>query len=211
VKPTIDYTLYIVTDRSLMSSKTLENAVTDAIAGGATVIQLREKDVSSREFYELALRIHHITEKAGVPLIINDRIDIALAVNAEGVHIGQSDLPCGIVRKIIGPDRILGVSASNLNDAKAAWAEGADYLGVGAMFATDTKSDANITSLGELAAIRKAVDLPIVAIGGINASTIPHFAGSGIDGIAVVSAVIAAPDVSQAACEIKTLFRRTCL
>jgi thiamine-phosphate pyrophosphorylase len=211
VKPTIDYTLYLVTDRSLMSSKTLEDSVTDAIAGGATVIQLREKAASSREFFELALRIHNITVKTGVPLIINDRIDIALAINAEGVHIGQSDLPCGIVRKIIGHDKILGVSASNLNDAKAAWAEGADYLGVGAMFATDTKSDANITSLGELAAIRKAVDLPIVVIGGINASTIPHFAGSGIDGIAVVSAVIAAPDVSQAACEIKALFRRTCL
>jgi thiamine-phosphate pyrophosphorylase len=210
MKHNVDYTLYLVTDRDLMSSKTIEESVTDAIAGGATIVQLREKDTSSREFYELAMRVHKITKNANVPLIINDRVDIALAIDAEGVHIGQSDLPCNIVRKIIGADKIIGVSASNLEEALAAQSDGADYLGVGAMYATGTKTDANLTTLDELRAIRRSVDLPIVVIGGINKRTIPGFAGIGIDGIAVVSAIVSQPDVTKAAGEIKALLEDTC-
>jgi thiamine-phosphate pyrophosphorylase len=142
--------------------------------------------------------------------MINDRVDIALAVGAEGVHVGQSDLPCRVVRKMIGPDKILGVSASNLEEAVTAQADGADYLGVGAMYATGTKTDANLTTLEQLRAIRTAVRVPIVVIGGINKKTLPNFAGIGIDGAAVVSAIVSAPDVTKAAREIRVLFENTC-
>jgi thiamine-phosphate pyrophosphorylase len=206
----IDYTLYLVTDRELMSSATIEESVFESVKGGSTVVQLREKNTSSREFYQLAERVHEITKAANVPLIINDRIDIALAVGAEGVHIGQSDLPCEIVRKIVGEDMIIGVSASNLTEAKTAVNAGADYLGVGAMYATGTKTDANLTSLQELKLIRENVKIPIVVIGGINKSTIPNFKGMGIDGIAVVSAIVAQKDVATAAAEIKKLFEESC-
>jgi thiamine-phosphate pyrophosphorylase len=143
-------------------------------------------------------------------LIINDRIDVALAVNAEGVHIGQSDLPCETVREIVGEDVIIGVSVSNLNQAKTAVNAGADYLGIGAMYATGTKTDANLTSLEELKLIRENVDIPIVVIGGINKATIPNFKGTGIDGIAVVSAIVAQKDVEKSASEIKELFEKSC-
>jgi thiamine-phosphate pyrophosphorylase len=206
----IDYSLYLVTDRELMSSKTIEESVSEAINGGCTIVQLREKSTSSRDFFETAKRVHEITKKSGVPLIINDRVDIALAINAEGVHIGQSDLPYEIVRKIVGEIMIIGVSASNLYEAKAAVNSGADYLGVGAMFATGTKTDAKIISLDELRAIRAAVSLPIVVIGGINQATVPLFKGIGINGIAVVSAIVSENDVAAAAKEIKSLFEKYC-
>jgi thiamine-phosphate pyrophosphorylase len=204
LKTKIDYSLYLVTDRELMSSKTIEESVSKAISGGCTIVQLREKNTSSRKFFETAKSVHEITKKAGIPLIINNNVDIALAVNAEGVHLGQSDLPCEIVRKIVGEKMIIGVSASNLSEAEAAVNAGADYLGVGAMFATGTKTDAKITSLDELRAIRAAVSLPIVVIGGINKATVPLFKGIGIDGIAVVSAIVSANDVVTAAREMKS-------
>jgi thiamine-phosphate pyrophosphorylase len=210
MKTKIDYSIYLVTDRDLMSSKTIEESVSESIKGGCTVVQLREKNTSSREFFELAKRVHEITKTANIPLIINDRIDVALAVNAEGVHIGQSDLPCEIVRKIVGEDMIIGVSASNLTEAKIAVKAGADYLGVGAMYATGTKTDANLTSLDELKLIRENIKTPIVVIGGINKFTIPNFKGTGIDGIAVVSAIVAQKDVEKSASEIKELFYQTC-
>jgi thiamine-phosphate pyrophosphorylase len=206
----VDYSLYLVTDRELMRSKTIEESVSEAINGGCTAVQLREKNTSSRNFFETAKRVHEITKKAGVPLIINDRVDIALAVNAEGVHIGQSDLPCEIVRKIVGEEMIIGVSASNLSEAEAAVNTGANYIGVGAMFATGTKTDAKITSLDELRAIRSAVNLPIVVIGGINKATVPLFKGIGIDGIAVVSAIVSDNNVAAAAKEMKSLFEEYC-
>jgi thiamine-phosphate pyrophosphorylase len=206
----VDYSLYLVTDRELMSSKTIDESVSEAISCGCTAIQLREKSTYSRDFFETAKRVHEITKKAGVPLIINDRVDIALAVNAEGVHIGQSDLPCEIVRKIVGEIMIIGVSANNLSEAEAAVNAGADYLGVGAMFATGTKTDAKITSLDELRAIRAAVNLPIVVIGGINKDTVPLFKGIGIDGIAVVSAIVSDNNVAAAAKEMKSLFEEYC-
>lgn len=206
MKPEIDYSLYLVTDRDLMSTPTLEQAVEQAIEGGATLIQLREKKASSLEFHEMAVRVKAITDRHNVPLIINDRVDIALAVDASGVHVGQSDLPVTIVRRIIGEDKIVGVSASSLEEAVTAERDGADYLGVGAMFATDTKTDAEIVTIEELRRIRTAVSLPIVVIGGINQNTIPYFEDIGIDGIAVVSALISAKNIAGAARKLKELF-----
>jgi thiamine-phosphate pyrophosphorylase len=207
MKSNIDYTLYLVTDRELMAANTIEECVKQAVSGGCTVVQLREKTASSREFYETAVRVRKITADCGVPLIINDRTDIALAVNADGVHIGQDDLPYDAVRRIMGKDAIIGVSVSNVAEASAAAALGADYLGVGAMFATGTKTDAHITSMDELRRIRAEIKIPIVVIGGINKDTVPLFAGTGINGIAVVSAVVSQKDPCGAARKLKTLFK----
>ncbi|HBD85882.1 MAG TPA: thiamine phosphate synthase [Clostridiales bacterium] len=206
MKPEIDYTLYLVTDRELMSSASIEESVEQAVLGGCTLVQLREKTASSRNFYEIAMKVREVTTRLRVPLIINDRVDTALAVDADGVHVGQDDLPAEVVRRIIGPDRIVGVSASNLTEAVAAVDAGADYLGIGAMYVTGTKTDADITSMEELLRIRATVSLPIVVIGGINKETVPHFHGSGIDGLAVVSAIVAQADVAGAARELKELF-----
>ena len=206
-KQEIDYTLYLCTDRDLMSTETIEEAVEQAVKGGCTVIQLREKDCSSLEFYQTALRVKKITDQYQVPLIINDRVDIALAVNADGVHVGQDDLPAASVRKILGEDKIIGVSAGNVDEAVKAWKDGADYLGVGAMHTTSTKTDADVTTVEELKNIREAVDIPIVAIGGVNKNTLPELEGTGIDGIAVVSAVIAAKDIENAARDLSEAFR----
>lgn len=208
-KKQVDYFLYLCTDRDLMSTPTLEEAVEQAIKGGATVIQLREKDCSSKEFYETACSIKKITEKYKVPLIINDRVDIALAVDAEGVHVGQSDLPASTVRKIIGEDKIVGVSAHNVEQAVKAYEDGADYIGVGAMYATDTKKDAKVITKEELKRIKEHVSIPVVAIGGINERTIPDFKGTGIDGIAVVSAILAKPDIKAAASSLTELLKET--
>jgi len=191
-----------------MSTSTLEEAVEQAIKGGATVIQLREKDCSSKEFYETACSIKKITEKYKVPLIINDRADIALAVDAEGVHVGQSDLPPLAVRNIIGKDKIVGVSAHNVEQAVKAYEEGADYIGVGAMYATNTKKNAEVTGIEGLRKIRANVSIPIVAIGGINEKKVLDFKGTGIDGIAVVSAVIAKPDIKEAASVLAELVKK---
>ncbi|WP_406241950.1 thiamine phosphate synthase [Tissierella carlieri] len=208
MKSNIDYTLYLITDRELMSTEKLETAVEQAILGGCTVIQLREKNCSSLEFLEIATKIKEITDRYQTPLIINDRIDIALAVDAAGVHIGQSDLPVTIARKLIGDNKILGVSASTFEEAIKAQSEDADYLGVGAMFTTGTKTDAKITSIDELARIREHIELPIVVIGGINKTTIPKFEGIDIHGLAVVSAIISQPDIKEAAKELKSMFKK---
>ena len=207
MKPRIDYTLYLVTDSELMSTATVEESVELAIQGGVTMVQLREKTASSRFFYETALRVRHITKKYKVPLIINDRVDIALAVDADGVHVGQSDLPADIVRHIIGSDKVLGVSASSLAEAIKARDMGADYLGIGAMYPTETKYDAVIVSIDELQCIRREITLPIVVIGGINEMTIPNFIGTGVDGLAVVSAVLSQTDITAAAGELLHLFK----
>ncbi|MCX7614744.1 MAG: thiamine phosphate synthase [Clostridiales bacterium] len=208
MKQTIDYSIYLVTDRDLMSTNTLEDAVEQAIAGGATIIQLREKTASSLEFFQTAVRIKRITDHYRIPLIINDRVDIALAADTAGVHVGQSDLPASIVRRMIGKDKILGVSVSSLEKAQIAVNDGADYLGVGAMFPTGTKTDTTLVAIEELKRIRSAVKLPIVVIGGINEGTLPQFAGTGIDGIAIVSAIISKKDIAQAAKELKCMWDR---
>lgn len=206
-KQEIDYTLYLCTDRDLMSTDTIEEAVEQAVKGGCTVVQLREKDCSSLEFYETALRVKKITDEYKIPLIINDRVDIALAVNADGVHVGQDDLPAASVRRILGGDKVIGVSAGSVREAVKAREDGADYLGVGAMHATCTKTDADVTTVEELKKIREMVDLPIVAIGGMNKQTLPELKGTGVDGIAVVSAVIAADDIERAASELSEAVR----
>ena len=204
----IDYTLYLCTDRGLMSTPTLEEAVEAALKGGVTLVQLREKDCSSREFYDTAVRIKTITDRYQVPLIINDRLDIALAVDAAGLHIGQSDLPADVARRVLGPDRILGVSTATLAEAVKAQADGADYLGVGAMFPTGTKQNTRSVTMEQLAEIRRSVEIPIVVIGGVNEKNCTQFNGTGVDGLAIVSAIIAKPDIEAAAREIKGLFRK---
>lgn len=204
----IDYTLYLVTDRSLMSAKTLQKAVEQAIFGGCTMVQLREKNIEALDFFTLAKDIKLITDSYHIPLIINDRIDIALSVNAAGVHIGQNDIPASVARKIIGKNMLLGVSASSAKEAPQAQNDGADYLGIGAMFPTGTKTDAKAVSMEELQRIRKAVSIPIVAIGGINKENAALFREMGIDGLAVVSAILAQPDIKAAAEELKFLFRK---
>lgn len=201
-----DYSLYLVTDRMLMSTKTLGEAVEQAVIGGCTMMQLREKEISSLDFYVLASEMKKITDRYGIPLIINDRIDIAMAVGAAGVHIGQKDIPAEIARKVIGKDMLLGVSASDLVEAVDAAKAGADYLGVGAMFPTGTKPDAGFVSMEELGRIRRAVDIPIVVIGGISKENAMFFQPMGIDGLAVVSAVIAQPDIRKSAADLKSLF-----
>lgn len=202
----MDYTLYLCTDRGLMTTDTIEESVELAVKGGVTMVQLREKDCSSAEFYQTALRVKNITDQYQVPLIINDRVDIAMAVDAAGVHVGQSDLPAAVVRGIIGPDKIIGVSTATVEEAVKAQEDGADYIGVGAMFVTSTKSNTRSVSMERLAEIRNAVTIPIVAIGGINEKNAAQFCGTGIDGLAVVSAIVAKADIEQAARELKAIF-----
>ena len=201
-----DYSLYLVTDRMRMSTKTLGEAVEQAVIGGCTMVQLREKEILSLDFYVLASEMKKITDRYGIPLIINDRIDIAMAVGAAGIHIGQKDIPADIARKVIGKDMLLGVSAVSAAEAVNAAKAGADYLGVGAMFPTGTKTDASHVSMEELGGIRKTVDIPIVVIGGISKENAMLFQPMGIDGLAVVSAVIAQPDIKKSAADLKSLF-----
>ncbi|MGN0577488.1 MAG: thiamine phosphate synthase [Ruminiclostridium sp.] len=198
-----DYSLYLCTDSALMSCKTVEESVEKAIIGGCTVVQLREKNCSSRELFELALRVKKVTDSYKIPLIINDRLDICLAADADGVHLGQQDLPCAEARKILGKDKIIGVSAALPEEAAAAEAAGADYLGVGAVFATSTKTNTRPVTAETIRAIRAAVSIPFVVIGGVNQSNISSLYGLGINGAAVISAVIAQPDITEAARQMK--------
>ena len=196
----VDYTLYLVTDRDLKyEGVSLIDAVEQAILGGVTLVQLREKKVSTLEYYNIACEVKKVTDKYNIPLIIDDRVDVALAVNASGVHIGQTDLPVKRAREILGSDKILGVSARNLQEALDAERDGADYLGVGAMFTTSTKADPVYVDIEELKNITKQVQIPAVAIGGVNENTIDRLKGTDIDGIAVVSAIISRQDIEGAA------------
>ena len=189
-----------------MSTETLEEAVEQALLGGCRLIQLREKTAGTRDFFELAYRIKKLTNRYQAKLIINDRVDIALAIDADGVHVGQNDLPGSLVRKLIGPDKLLGISASTIHEAVEAAAQGADYLGIGAMYVTETKADAKTVSMNELIAIRAALDLPLIVIGGINKARIADFKNTGINGIAVVSSVISKKNIKEATIELKQLF-----
>ena len=198
MKNNIDYTLYLVTDNHVSDFEKFCYKIEKAICNGVTTVQLREKNLETNLFYKKALKVKELTDKYNVPLIINDRIDIMLAIDAAGVHLGQSDMPADIARKIIGQNKILGISASNLTEAKKAYEDGADYLGVGAMFATQTKPDADVTSMNELKKIRENVDIPIVVIGGINCKTISLFSKIKVDGFAVVSAIMSEKDSGKA-------------
>lgn len=186
----IDYKLYLVTDRTNKTDEEFLNIIEEAIKGGVTVVQIREKDADTLEFYNISNKVKEICSKYNVPLIINDRIDIALAIDADGVHIGQSDMPIKIARKLIGNDKILGISAHNLEEATDAEENGADYLGVGAIFSTSTKKDANDVSIDTLKEITSNVDIPTVAIGGINLDNIEKLKDTHISGISVVSAIM---------------------
>lgn len=185
----VDYSLYLCTDRNLLNGKNFEETVELAIKGGVTIIQLREKNCSSREFLEIATSVKNITSKYKIPLIINDRIDIALAVDADGVHVGQDDLPCETAREILGEEKIIGVSVSTVAEAIKAEKDGANYLGVGAIFQTSTKTDAEIVTLDTLKKIRDSVKIPVVAIGGINKNNLSQIKNL-VDGVAVISAII---------------------
>ena len=195
----VDYTLYLCTDRELMSCGSIEQLVEQAIAGGVSIVQLREKNCSSREFLETAMSVKKITDRFGVPLIINDRLDICLASDASGVHLGQSDIPCTVARKILGRDKLIGVSCATAEEAAKAQTDGADYLGVGAVFPTATKHNTRPVTAERIREIRAAVTLPFVVIGGVNEQNISSLYGLGINGAAVVSAIAAKPDITAAA------------
>lgn len=190
----INYELYLVTDTNICPREKLVSVTESAIKGGVTLVQLREKDISTREFFAEASELKKLCMYYNVPLLINDRIDIALAVDADGIHIGQSDMPLKVSRKILGPNKIIGLSAGNVNQAVEAVSDGADYLGVGAVFPTSTKRDASNVGIEMLKQVRKSVDIPIVGIGGINPDNISQLYGSGIEGVAVVSCIMGSDD-----------------
>lgn len=200
-----DLRLYAITDRrALPAGVTLAQAVEAALDGGVTCLQLREKRASAGEILDLARTLLPLCRARKVPLLINDRVDIALAAGADGVHLGQDDLPLPEARALLGPDRILGATAHTVEEALRAQAEGADYLGVGAMFPTGTKTDTVPTSADTLKAICAAVSIPVVAIGGVNAENLPTLAGTGIAGAAVVSAIFSQSDLTAAARTLRT-------
>lgn len=201
----IDYSLYLVADSSFISLETLERKIAEAVMGGVSVVQLRAKDISAKEFYNMAVEAKKITRYYGIPLIINDRADIGMAVDAEGIHIGQEDIPAKQVRELIGRGKIMGVSVSNREEAVKAQADGADYLGAGAVFITGTKPDAKLVSIEGLKEIRKSVKIPVVAIGGINKENAEQVLSAGVEGIAVISAVLAAKDIRESALELKKI------
>jgi thiamine-phosphate pyrophosphorylase len=207
IRQNTDFTLYLVTDRRWLGVRTLWDSVGEAILGGVTLVQLREKEMSSSEYLELARRVKGITDRHGVPLIINDRIDIALAADADGVHLGPEDLPVPIARKLLGDGKIIGASAASVDEALLFQAQGADYLGVGAVFPTATKQGTEKVGLDDLREIKSAVRIPVVAIGGINAGNAGPVMETGVDGVAVVSAIMDQTDIREAARRLLSLLK----
>lgn len=197
--------LYAVTDRMWLGEGSLSAQVEEAIQAGTTFVQLREKELSPEAFLSLGKEIKAVTNRYNIPFVINDNVEIALACQADGVHVGQDDMSACDVRKKIGLDKILGVSVQTVEQAVAAQQNGADYLGVGAVFSTSTKPDADTVSLDTLRAICKAVSIPVVAIGGINKGNMLKLSGTGIDGIAVVSAIFAQKNIAGATKELREL------
>ena len=198
-----DTSLYLVTDRSGMGDCEFESKIRSAVEGGCTMVQLREKNINSYLMYQRALSIKKITDEYHIPLIINDRLDIMLAIGADGVHLGQQDIPVKIARKLIGKDKIIGVSAHCIEEAEKAERDGADYLGVGAIFPTTTKKDIIITPVNVLREIKETVSVPVVAIGGINQNNINTLKGSHVDGVAVISAIMKSKDPKSSAVALK--------
>lgn len=195
--------LYAVTDRHWLGNQTLFDQVKEALDGGATCIQLREKQLDEEDFLKEAIEIQKLCKEYHVPFIVNDNVDIAKTMHADGIHVGQSDMEALDVRKELGKDVILGVSAQTVEQAKKAEAHGADYLGVGAVFPTGSKDDAEDVSYETLKAICEAVSIPVIAIGGITQDNVKELAGSGIVGIAVISAIFAQKDITQATKDLK--------
>lgn len=190
-----DYSIYLVTDDGCLQGRALLDCVREALEGGVTLVQYRAKTASSADMYAEALQLKALCDSFNVPLIINDRLDIAMAVGAAGVHLGQDDLPCAAARKLLGEDYIIGVSAHNPAEAKAALQSGADYLGCGAVFGTATKADVKKLGTDGLAAICKAKGLPVVGIGGVTADNYREVRAAGADGAAIVSGILAQPDI----------------
>lgn len=190
-----DYSIYLVTDDGCLQGRSLLDCVREALEGGVTLVQYRAKTASSAEMYAEALQLKALCDSFNVPLIINDRLDIAMAVGAAGVHLGQDDLPCAAARRILGEEYLIGVSAHNPAEAKAALQSGADYLGCGAVFGTATKADVKKLGTDGLAAICKAKGLPVVGIGGVTADNYREVRAAGADGAAIVSGILAQPDI----------------
>ncbi|MBQ8790351.1 MAG: thiamine phosphate synthase [Ruminiclostridium sp.] len=202
----LDTTMYFITDSTNYAEEEFLNRIEEACKGGVTLIQLREKDKTTREYLSLAQKVHEITRRYGIPLIIDDRVDVALAVDAEGVHVGQSDMPVSIARSLMGKDKIVGATAKTVPQALEAYNQGADYLGVGAIYPTTTKVKTVLTSVDTLKEIVKAVPIKVNAIGGLNKDNIGILKGSSIDGICAVSAIMKADDPCKAAKELREAF-----
>ena len=201
----IDLSLYLVTDKSDDVEKFLKT-IEEAIKGGVRVVQIREKTADTLDFYNLALKVKEITTKYDVPLIINDRVDVAIAIDADGVHVGQSDMPCDVTRKLVGPDKIVGVSAATIDEAKKAEKDGADYIGSGAVFPTATKDDAPKITKKELKEIVDSINIPVVAIGGITLDNAHELIDTGIAGLSVVSAIMSSDDPKKSSEQLLSIF-----
>lgn len=198
-----DFTLYAVTDRHWLNGSTLTKQVENALKGGATFIQLREKNLDDESFFKEAVEIKDLCKRYNVPFVINDNVDIALKIDADGVHVGQDDMEASKLRKLLGPDKIIGVSAHTVTEALKAKEAGADYLGVGAVFPTGSKDDVSVLPHETLRDICNAVDIPVIAIGGITKDNVIELKGSSIDGIAVISAIFAQDDITAATQQLK--------
>lgn len=198
-----DLLLYAVTDRAWTGKKSLEQQIEEAVKAGVTLVQLREKEMTEAKFIEEARRVKALTSRYGVPLIINDNVTVALASGADGVHVGQGDQDAAEVRRLLGKDKILGVTAKTVEQALRAQAQGADYIGSGAVFGSSTKKDARPMTMERLREITAAVSIPVVAIGGINQENIMQLAGSGVAGAAVVSGIFGAEDIGAAVQSLK--------
>ena len=201
----LDLSLYLVTDKSDDVEKFLKT-IEEAIKGGVSVVQIREKTADTLDFYNLALKVKEITEKHNVPLIINDRVDVALAVDAEGVHVGQSDMPCDVTRALVGSDKIVGVSAATIEEARKAESDGADYIGAGAVFPTATKDDAPKITKKDLKEIVESISIPVVAIGGITLNNAHELIDTGIAGLSVVSAIMSSENPKKSSEELLKIF-----
>ena len=199
----LDTSLYFITDSTDLSEEEFLRRTEEALQGGVTLLQLREKNRTTREYLSLAEKVHALTQRYGVPLLIDDRLDVAMAMDAEGVHLGQSDLPIRMARRILGPDKIVGATAKTVPQATEAYEQGADYLGVGAIYPTTTKVKTVLTSTDTLRDICKAVPIPVNAIGGLNKTNIDVLCGIPIAGICVVSAIMKADDPRQAAIDLR--------
>ena len=201
----IDLSLYLVTDKSDDVEKFLKT-IDEAIQGGVSVVQIREKTADTLDFYNLALKVKEITTKYNVPLIINDRVDVALAIDADGVHVGQSDMPCDVTRKLVGDDKIVGVSAATIEEAQKAEKDGADYIGTGAVFPTATKDDAPSITKKELKEVVDSINIPVVAIGGINLDNASELTDTGIAGLSVVSAIMSSDNPKESSKKLLNIF-----
>lgn len=204
----IDYSLYLVTNSKNKRNQEFLDIIEESIKGGVSIVQVREKELDLIPFYEKAKAVKEITDKYNIPLIINDRLSIAIGLGADGAHVGQDDIDGSIARDILGPDRILGISAQTVEQAKKAEKDGADYIGCGAVFPTSTKEDADSVSIEEFKKIKEAVNIPVVAIGGIKINNVKDLKGTNADGISVVSAIMNAEEPKEASEKLLEEFKK---